>query len=99
MESPCEFCEKARINPVHPFFSPACLWCGARLIARLRDLAAIRPRGEIKARQETVLTDWEKYGHSRAQMLALSKGPLPLSPSGPASNSPPSDNRTPAKRR
>lgn len=82
MRPPCEFCEKARINPLHTFFSPACLWCGARLVARLRELKDLRPRGEIKTRQEKVLTDWEAYGHSRKQMLELSRGPIPLSPTG-----------------
>ena len=86
MKSPCEFCEKARENPLHTLFSPACLWCGARLVARLRELKDRRPRGEIKTRQEKVLTDWERYGHNRQRLLELSKGPLPLSPSGPDSS-------------
>jgi hypothetical protein len=69
---------------MHSLFSPACLWCGARLIQRLGALP--RTRQEIATRRRAVLTDWMAYGHSEAELRSLAKGATPLAP---ASSKPP----------
>jgi len=60
-------------------YTPACLWCGARLIQALGKLR--RPREEIAERRRKVLADWMAHGHSEAELRALAKGDaLPLAP-------------------
>lgn len=84
----CECCEAAREAPAHNLYTPACLWCGARLIQALGRLHD-RPRSEIAARRRAVLTDWMAYGHEEAQLRALAKGPKAFAPERPASSSAP----------
>lgn len=67
----CIHCTRAQANNGWHQFSPACLSCGARLIASLRELK--RPQADIKARQAKVLSDWQAHGHDRAELLALAK--------------------------
>lgn len=74
----CNFCQIAREYPGHRFFSPSCLWCGARLLQMLGRL----PIGETECRdrRRAVLTDWMGYGHSELELRRLYRGPVPLMP-------------------
>lgn len=74
----CDCCTTARENPLFNRYSPACLWCGARLIQVLGKLA--RPREEIAQRRRAVLADWIQYGHLESDLRQLAKGPVPLEP-------------------
>lgn len=60
-------------------YTPACIWCGARLIQSLGRKS--RPREEIVERRRTVLADWMAHGHSEAELRRLAKlDALPLAP-------------------
>lgn len=62
-------------------FSPACVWCGARLIQRIQALKGIRPKSEIVARCQKVLEDWKALGHSESRLRELAaSGNVPLRP-------------------
>lgn len=78
----CPCCNDARNWPgtvAARTYTPACLWCGARLIQALGKLR--RPREEIAERRRKVLADWMAHGHSEAELRALAKGEaLPLAP-------------------
>lgn len=76
MATPCEDCASTRIAPLHLLFNLGCIWCGARLIGRLRHLHL--SNGAIKARQEKVLEDWTGFGHDRTELLRLSLEPTPV---------------------
>lgn len=81
----CECCNDARHWPGTRSarqYSPACLWCGARLIKALGRLP--RPREEITSRRRSVLADWIAHGHSEAEIRALVRADaLPLAPERP----------------
>ena len=78
----CHDCECARESKgAYRLYTPACLWCGARLIKAIQALP--RPANEIAARCRQVLNDWVAYGHSETQIRALAKAAeMPLAPSG-----------------
>ena len=84
---PCDCCQATREAPMHPFFCPTCLWCGARLIQRIQALRRSRTpptKEQIKARCRTVLDDWMAMGHLESDMRSLAAGPaVPLQPTGP----------------
>lgn len=87
---PCECCLAAREAPAHRMFSPACLWCGARLIQSLAGLRnAHNRREEIGERRRAVLSGWMAYGHDETELRRLAKGPRPLEPEPAASSSEP----------
>lgn len=74
----CQCCSLAREYPGHNQFCPSCLYCGARLIQRIRALP-ISPK-RAQERESVVLRDWMLAGHSERQILTLSAGTtLPLS--------------------
>lgn len=78
----CTDCEAARETGGRwPMFSPACLWCGARLIQQIKALTQ-RPAAERSARCTAVLTDWVAHGHPEPELRALSAGSMPLAPPG-----------------
>jgi hypothetical protein len=81
---------------MHPLHCPTCLWCGARLIARIQALQ--RPRSEITARCRKVLADWMAMGHDETELRRLAKTPTPLQPLGGVATSD-SDSPKPAKPR
>lgn len=87
---PCDCCSAAREAPDHRFFSPACLWCGARLIQRLPSLRD-PSREEISRRRTDALRLWVRYGHDEATIRRLVKA-------GPAFEPPPPE-AAPRKRR
>lgn len=75
----CHECQRARETAGRcPWYCPKCLWCGARLIARLQTMQ--RPRSEITERCRKVLADWCSYGHSEQDLRRLAKEPLALAP-------------------
>lgn len=78
MATPCSDCAATREAPGWSMFNPACLWCGARLVQRIRNLP--RPGAEIKARQSKVLEDWQAMGHDRSELLRLSRTECPVAP-------------------
>lgn len=81
----CQCCAAAReTKGAHRFFSPNCLWCGARLIKALGGLPIAV--SECVARRRAVLADWMAYGHAEQELRALAKAPgIPLEPeAGPA---------------
>lgn len=83
MRRTCEDCARAREGPGWPMFNPACLWCGARLIQRIRALKGVRPREELVARVAAAKSSWLSYGHSEkalGELVAQKK--LPLAPDG-----------------
>lgn len=88
----CHECQRARETAGRcPWYCPKCLYCGARLIARLQVMQ--RPRSEIVERCRKVLADWMAMGHDEQQLRALAKGPMPLEPEGGPM---PSGSETPA---
>lgn len=74
----CQQCETARGFAAYRFYSPACIWCGARLIQRLalRDIS----NAECTTRRKAVLADWVAWGHKEAEIRELVKGPPSLQP-------------------
>jgi uncharacterized protein (UPF0335 family) len=74
----CTDCTSARENPHWYRFCPSCIWCGARLIQRIKALQ--RPREELTQRMKTVLADWTAYGHDETELRRLVAGPTPLQP-------------------
>jgi hypothetical protein len=72
----CQECFIATDFHEYRLFNPLCKFCGARLVQTLRGLSV--SNAEKKRRQLAALADWEKYGHSRQEMLTLAKGALPL---------------------
>lgn len=77
----CECCSRARQCPMYGVFTPACLWCGARLFRRLGDLEPVVGARAVRQRRVTVLDDWERHGHSRTELRTLALGPdVPLEP-------------------
>ena len=78
--TPYPDCAATREAPNWPRHCPTCLWCGARLIARIQALQ--RPRSEVTARCRKVLTDWMAMGHDEAELRRLAKSPTPLQPIG-----------------
>ena len=78
----CTNCENAHQWPgtvASRTYTPACLYCGARLIQALGKLR--RPREEIAERRRKVLADWMAHGHPEADLRSLAKGDaLPLAP-------------------
>lgn len=80
----CHECQRARETAGQcTWYSPACLWCGARLIQRLGTLQ--RPRDEITARRQKVLADWVAYGHADSSLRSLAKQPGCYEPDGQGS--------------
>lgn len=90
---PCACCLATREAPMHPFFCPTCLWCGARLIQRIQKLKKRRPEKEIKARCRTVVNDWIAFGHEEASLRALAAERVvalqPTGPDAPGESAPP----------
>lgn len=81
MAAPCDCCAVARQVPGHPVYTPACLWCGARLFQALGSLVPFVGAAAVKRRRTAVLDDWERHGHSRAALrsMALAQD-VPLAP-------------------
>lgn len=101
----CDCCEMARQWPGYRMYSPACLYCGARLIQAIGNLSI--PDNEVSRRRRAVLVDWVAHGHSEAQIRALALNAAPALPEiappppaapGPAQSSA-SGRPTPKKRR
>ncbi len=75
----CHECQRARETAGRfTWYCPKCLWCGARLIARIQTFP--RPRSEINDRCRKVLADWMAMGHDEQQLRTLAKTDLPLEP-------------------
>lgn len=49
----------------------ACLWCGARLVQAIGQLAI--GAAEVKLRRVKVINDWTNYGHDREALRTLAK--------------------------
>lgn len=77
---PCEECKNRRESPGWPRFDPACRWCGAALIQRIKELP--RPRPELTQRMQAALSEWVAMGHSEAEIRRLVAGPPALQPTG-----------------
>lgn len=93
----CHECQRARETAGRcTWYCPKCLWCGARLIARLQ--AMERPSSEITERCRKVLNDWMAMGHSESELRRLAKTAMPLEPDGGVVNTD-SDSPIPAKPR
>lgn len=96
--STCHECQRARETAGRfAWYCPKCLYCGARLIARLQVMQ--RPRSEITERCRKVLADWMAMGHDEQQLRALAKGPMPLEPEGGPLPVEPAPQKKPAKRK
>lgn len=65
----CDCCDKAREWPGYRMYSPACLYCGARLIQAIGRLSI--PVTQVQQRRRAVLSDWIAHGHAEAQLRAL----------------------------
>ena len=91
----CECCTAAKESPDHRMYDPACLWCGARLLRNLRRHPITTD--QLKARRQTVLSDWMRYGHAEADLRAWAKRDDCFDP-GPECG-PESEPRKPTKRR
>lgn len=78
----CTCCNDARHWPgtvAASRYTPACIYCGARLIQSIGTLR--RPREELIERRRKVLADWMEHGHSEAEIRRLVKlGAVPLAP-------------------
>jgi len=90
----CSDCEASReTRGLWRRFDPLCLWCGARLIQTIKGLHEVS-RDRRAERMRVVLQDWVSYGHSEAELRALSSSAsVPWAP--PGSQDPP----TPTKHR
>jgi hypothetical protein len=75
----CTHCQQARETAgAHRFFSPTCLWCGARLIQAIGRLQ-IAVSQSVERRRK-VLADWMAMGHAEQELRTLAKGPMPVEP-------------------
>lgn len=75
----CLQCQHARESAgLHRFFSPNCLWCGARLIQSIGRLQIAASQSVERRRR--VLADWVAMGHAEQELRALAKGPMPVEP-------------------
>lgn len=79
----CDCCQRAREcrdqGFQYRFFSPTCLWCGARLIQAIGRLPIARDSSV--SRRRAVLDDWMQYGHAEQELRELAKASdLPLEP-------------------
>lgn len=74
----CPNCKTAKDFPAYRLFSPACMYCGARLIQSLSRLTI--SASECKARRQAVLADWVAHGHSEQAIRSLVAGPLCIGP-------------------
>lgn len=90
---PCHRCAIARTFPEYNLFTPACIYCGARLIQRLGQLS--RPPSEITARRRAVLADWMAHGHSEQALRQLAKGPMAIGPARPTESARPTHKKSP----
>lgn len=77
----CSNCDTARQYPAYPMFSPACVFCGARLIQRIGKLKIAY--SQCVSRRRAVLKDWVDLGHSESKIRELVKGPVALAPTFP----------------
>lgn len=68
----CKNCQIARDFNGYRWFSPACIFFGARLIQSLGALQI--SESECRARRLAVLADWVKLGHSEKEIRSLVKG-------------------------
>ena len=76
---PCACCSASRETAGNsPYFDPACLFCGGRLIAKLGTLKQLP--SIITQRRKNVLKDWMQMGHSEARLRELAKAPESLEP-------------------
>lgn len=66
----CDCCQKDRAFPPFLRFDPACLWCGARYIKRVRALKTW-PKQDRTDWASQVLADWLALGHSEAEIRRL----------------------------
>jgi len=82
----CPECQIARENHSYTLFNPKCIYCGARILQKLREVN--RPAAEIKKRQTAMLEDWAKFGHNTDDIKRLAKGPLCLEGQAEAENDP-----------
>lgn len=69
---PCKPCSIARSFLAYPCFSPACLYCGARIIQQLGTLPILP--AQIAARRRENLALWVSHGHSEQSLRLLVKG-------------------------
>ncbi len=70
----CECCDKDR--PPHggyPGHTPACVYCGARLVQRIQRLPI--SANEKATRCRAVLADWLAHRHDEIQLRHLAKLP------------------------
>lgn len=74
----CTDCAATREASRWPYHDVACIYCGARLIQRIRRYSI--PVSELTERRRAVLADWVAHGHDEAQLRALVKGPLAVEP-------------------
>lgn len=77
----CIPCDKAREFPGHTMHCPSCLYCGARAIQRLGNMAI--PMSDSNRRRRETLAEWMDWGHSEVDLRRLAKSEdLPLAPIG-----------------
>lgn len=72
----CSDCAASRLcSGHHRYFSPACLYCGSRLIQAIGKVGSTG--AEITQRRRVVLKDWMAMGHDEKELrqLAASKSP------------------------
>jgi hypothetical protein len=68
----CTDCAAAReTTGLWRYYSPACLWCGARLIQRIP--ASCGTSSEASQRRKKVLADWMANGHAEGEIRELAK--------------------------
>ena len=74
----CECCLNAKAHFSHPYFDPACLFCGARIIQMIgtHPIAA----SVCATRRRAQLAVWVSYGHSETEIRRLAKGPICIGP-------------------
>lgn len=70
-DPPCKPCNIARTVPAYPLFSPACIYCGARIIQLLGTLP-IDPIA-IRDRRLANLAVWVEFGHSEQTIRQMAK--------------------------
>ena len=68
-------------------FSPACVYCGARLIQRLGN--TVIDSVECRDRRRAVLADWMAHGHIETELRALASGSTAIGPEPSTASAPP----------
>ena len=67
----CLHCQASQAEPTYSFYTPACLYCGARKIQRIQKFNL--PKEVIVSRCRSALDAWVAHGHAESDIRRLAK--------------------------